>query len=386
MRLKHFLMAALRRVAYIIGYLLPIKKNRIVVSSYYGKGYGDNPKYIVNELLKRYKKYKIVWLINSIDNAALLPKEVIACENSSLRAIIYISTAKIWIDNCRKNFPHKKKRQFYIQTWHGDCGFKKCEKDAEDHLDKMYVKMAKRDSQNIDLFVSGTRWFTSLIRSSFWYTGEIAEIGYPRRDALVNTTKDQIEVIKRKLNLSESDRVLLYAPTFRVIKEGQLFSSSCYELHWQRVLTALSERFGGHWVGLSRMHPNFSRYAGELNLPLGVVDVTYYDDLQELMLISDCMISDYSSCLAEYAITKKPGFVFALDYKDYKDDRDVYFELDTLPFPFAQNNCELINQILDFNDDEFSQKLRYFCEKTFGFVDGGCSAVTIANIIEAQCS
>lgn len=106
----------IRPIAYLIGYLKPVDKNKIVVSNFSGKGYGDNPKYIVEALLKRKADIRIIWILRNIEDKESLPKGVEYCLEKSFMSSYHLRTAKLWIDNCRKSFHYKRKNQFYLQT------------------------------------------------------------------------------------------------------------------------------------------------------------------------------------------------------------------------------------------------------------------------------
>ena len=384
MKISRYIEAIARRLVWGVCWFLPVQKNKVLASSYYGKGYGDNPKYIVNELLKDSSEHKLIWVVNNMELAKTLPDGVAPCINGSLKHIYHLTTAKVWIDNCRKPFFYKKKNQFYIQTWHGDIGLKKGEKDVEEHLGKAYVDMAMNDSKNIDIVTSSARWFTETTRRNFWYDGEIFECGYPRRDLFFNSKEDFVNEIKGRLGIDPGARILFYAPTFRKDQKSEDTDFSCYGLDWEEVLSSLKRRFGGEWVGMIRLHPNVSQFSSCLNLPSSSVDATQYPAMQELMLISDCMITDYSSSLFEFGEMMRPGFVFALDYDDYKKDRDVYFNLQKLPFPFASSNEALMGFINSFNEEVYLKEMNTFYKDTLGVVDTGTASKQIVERIKQE--
>lgn len=113
--------------------ICPIKKNKVVFTNYYGKGYGDNAKYIAEEIIKQNIRLDLVWLVNDLDYH--VPNEIRKVKYDTIASIYEMVTAKVWIDNCRKQiYVRKRKSQFYIQTWHGDIGFKKVEKEAKKSL------------------------------------------------------------------------------------------------------------------------------------------------------------------------------------------------------------------------------------------------------------
>ena len=124
----------LRTGARVIGRCAPIKKRKIVFTSYVGRGYSDNPKAIAEELIKRGTKADMVWLVRDEKEAKTLPKEIRPCRINSLKHIWELSTARVWVDNCRKYDKSKKKNQFYLQTWHG-FPLKRIEGDVETALE-----------------------------------------------------------------------------------------------------------------------------------------------------------------------------------------------------------------------------------------------------------
>ena len=357
--------------------LFPIKNNKVVVCSYFGKGYGDNPKAIVNELLKSKKNLDIVWTIDGENKDSKFPEGVRTVRYESIKYLFELVTAKVWIDNSRKKYvPKKRKKQFYIQTWHAGLGFKKVEKEVENVLPKRYVKRAKKDSQYANLFVSNSKWLTNLYRKWFWYDGEIVEYGLPRNDILINKEShpDIIKKTKEKLNIDKSSKVLLYAPTFRNYDDY-----SCYKIDVKRVIETLNKKTGENWVFLVRFHPNVSSLADELGYK-NVINVSYYPDLYELLITADALISDYSSLTFDFSYLKKPAFLFATDIEKYKGDRDFLFDIRKLPFVLSESNDELISNINKFDNKKYLKELKDFYDDV-KLNETGESAHEIAKII-----
>ena len=163
------------RLIWLMCRLFPMKKRKVAVCSYYGRGYGDNAKYIVDKLLDMQKDLQIIWFVKNSDEAKTLPEGVIPCQIDTVKSVYHLLTAKVWIDNSRKFFIRfKRKSQFYIQTWHG-FALKRIEKDAQDKLAPSYVKSAKKDSQCIDYIISCSRFMTEIYKHAFWYDGKILE-------------------------------------------------------------------------------------------------------------------------------------------------------------------------------------------------------------------
>lgn len=362
-----------RRLFWKIFYLFPVSKNKIVVQSFLGRGYSDNPKYIVEEILKQDLDFKIYWNVNNISSNNNLPKKVIPIKIDSLKSIYHMCTAKVWIDNCRKyHFINKKKGQIYIQTWHG-FGVKRIEKDVERNLDSAYIKMAKKDSQMCNLLISNSELLTKIYKNCFWYNGEILECGFPRNDIFFsNNNIKKTGSIKNKIGINLNDKILLYAPTFR-----KDFGLEQYDIDYDLLVNSLQKRFGHKWIILIRLHPNIAKKSKELKLNKNfIIDVSDYDDMQELMLVSDILVSDYSSAMFDFALTKKPCFIYANDISQYKDDRDFYFDVNKLPFSLARDNKELESKILNFDSNKYRDDVKKFLAD-FKFKESGLASKAI---------
>ncbi len=369
-----------RKLVWAVCFLLPVNKKKIVVSSYWGKGYGDNPKYIVEELLKHKKNYQIVWLVGKKDYAKSLPKEVNACTTRSLQSIYHLATAKVWVDNSRKTFCYKKKNQYYIQTWHG-FALKRIEKDAQSALDKRYVKNAQKDSKAIDVIVSDSKFMTNIYRRAFWYNGKIAEWGAPRNDIILRKEQKECKSsISHHYHIAGEKKMVLYAPTFRV--NGAL---DVYDIDLKRVKAACEKRFGAECIMLVRLHPNLASKSAELKFDWNeTVDVTDYPDMQVLLAGVDVVISDYSSLMFDFALSEKPCFGFATDIDAYKKDRNFYFALDALPFSMSENNDELVEEIENFDEKAYAAGVKRFFENV-GMNQEGNASFKCAALIQEQC-
>jgi CDP-glycerol glycerophosphotransferase len=303
------------------------------------------------------------------------PPEIILVNYCSIKAFFELASAKVWVDNCRKSlFPLKRKKQIYFQTWHGGIALKKIEKDAEDKLSLYYVKKAKRDSLMIDYCISNSKQLTELYTESFWYKGEILEYGSPRNDLLVNRNNND-DIVKQNLSLSSDCKIVLYVPTFR---KNQSFDA--YRINYAEIINTLQYKFGNKWYFLVRLHPNLIMKADSLQIPEWVINVTSYPDVQELLLITNVLISDYSSVMFDFMLTKRPVFIYADDYSDYKNDRGTYFPLDKTPFLIAENNDQLVNNIMSFDDKNYNKKMDDFLRLMGIYENGNASKLVVDKI------
>lgn len=362
--------------------LFPINSRKIVVDNFSGKGFGDHCKYIVNSLVEKAedKDLDIVWICDKKNEE--FPANVRCVKTDSLLSFYELATAKVWIDNLRKpEYVRKRKGQFYVMTWHGGIALKKIEKDVENSLPRSYIRAAKNDSKMADLLIAGSEWEYNLIRNSFWYDGEIAKCGLPRMDILYKNDLTLKNEIKRKLGIPVDTMCVLYAPTFRASLNNM--DVSVYNLDWNKVITALEEKTNSKWTGLMRLHPNILPVSDKLNLPSTVLNVTSYPDMQELLLASDCLITDYSTTIFEYSVLGKMAFIFSLDLEEYMKDRDLYFKLTELPYTLSESNDELVKNIKDFSYQTYKDNVDDFFKNRCGCYNGGDASSYIADRIIA---
>lgn len=359
--------------------LFPIKNNKIVILNYFGKPYGDNGKYICEEIIKQKLDLDIVWLVDkNIINNIEFPNNIRVVEYESLKGLYELSTAKVWVDNCRKFFyPPKRKNQLYIQTWHGAVALKRIERDAQKSLSQYYISSAKNDSKMADILVSNSSFCTELYKKSFWYDGEILECGTPRCDSLMNDDKDKLSQIKQKLGISENVKLVTYAPTFR--KDG---NTSVYDIDWEKLLRILSQKFGGEWKVLIRLHPNISDKKDFIKYDSDIINATDYPDMYEILNVSEILITDYSSSMFEFSYAKKPVFLYVRDLESYTKDRDFYFDINSLPYSISKTNQELFDRIEQFEYDEYNISLTKFLNKLKIKETGQASEVVVNKIKE----
>ncbi len=368
----------INRIYWIMSSMHPINRNKIVICSYYGRGFSDNAKYIVMECIKRKLDYDIVWLVSNIEENEEFPRNVRLVRYGTFEAIKELATAKIWIDNSRKNYyTRKRKKQLYIQTWHGGIALKKIEKDAEYALNKSYVKFAKKDSKNADVFISNSKFNTNMYRNAFWYDGEVLECGVPRNDLLFNNVKETTDKVKAFFNIDINQKIVMYAPTFR--KDNNL---DVYKFDYEKCIKEFKERFSDEYLMLIRLHPNVFHKSTELNFNSeNVLNASFYPDMQELLVATDILITDYSSSMFDFMLTKKTCFIYASDIKTYSDDRGFYFELEKLPFVISKSTEEMVENIKCFNNDIYLEQVDKFLKEQ-GCVDDGNASSRVVDWIE----
>jgi len=358
--------------------IFPIKKKKIFFLSYYGSQYGCNPKYLSEYMAKKCKDWTIVW--GFVDPSIHQVPGIKKVKYLSLRYFYELCTSRVFVTNYRMTEHYRKRKgQLYVQTWHSSLRLKKIEGDIEYNLPAHYVEMAKRDSCQTDALLSGCRFSTEIFRRAFWYSGPIIPTGTPRVDLLYSSDTTRRRSVLRKLGLTSDERIVMYAPTFR--KDNSL---ECYNIDYRRLVASLADRFGGKWQVLLRLHPHLQNYSKQLvDKDCFIYDVTGYDDIQELLFVSDCVISDYSSLIFDYSLTERPCFLYASDLKEYTSkDRALYFNILELPFPLSTNNDELNRLIQVYDESIYKQKLQSFHQIIGSYETGHACQKVVDYIIE----
>lgn len=363
------------KILKIICLLLPINKRKIVFCNFNGKGFGDNPKYICQEILRQDLDYELIWLTSNTVN---MPKGIKVVPFYSIHAIYALSTAKVIINNVKNGLPYiKRSNQYYIQTWHGTNILKYVEEECQEKLSRQYIINSMNDSKITNLMLTSNRFDYNIMRKSFWYSGEFLKKGMPRNDIYFNNTKKEIDAIADKLLLPKDVKKVIYAPTFR--DDG---NTECYDLDSMSLLKTLEEKFGGKWILLLRFHPNVNNNMISMRIEPNVVNVSSYPDPQELVVISDLLITDYSSVSIDATLNKTPVILYASDLSNYnkmRGVRPIYYDL---PFPFCQSNEDVRSAIYDFNQDDYWKRVNDFMNRTIVSYDDGHASENVVERIK----
>lgn len=357
-----------------------IEPKKIVCDNFVGKGFGGEARFIAEKLIKIDPTLDIVWLYDDKKcKAEDFPSFIRPINIKSRDAIKECCTARLWISNYRSeilNDCKKRKGQYYVQTWHGGVCIKAVEKDAGDHLPETYVEMAKRDSAMADLFLSECEWRTRNYREAFWYNGEILKRGLPSSDVFRGAHPDILDKVRKKYRLSPDVHIALYAPTFR--NNDDL---SVYQLDANILNAALCERFGGEWCTIFRLHPNAAELQKKIPFGDNVLNGTDYPEMNELLISSDVLITDYSGCIFGALYAGKKVFLFATDFQEYvSKERKLYFDIKKLPSPFAENNEQLASRIRAFDNDEYEEQRRNYIDM-LGYYEVEDSSTEVAETI-----
>ncbi len=351
----------------------PIDNRKIVFANYNGLGYGCNPKYIAEELLAQNTNYKLIWLANLDKHSYKFPKEIKCVEMKSLRGLYELFTAKLWVDNYHKvsmleKSLNKRKGQYFIQTWHGSFGIKKIEGDFHAlKSNKGWYQNALKNAELQDFLISNSQFEDDVYKSAFWNKGKILRLGHPRNDIFFRKNEKLKQKIFNILGIDLDDKILIYVPTYR---QGCALNN--YNIDFDALKQVLEQKFGGKWKIVIRLHRNI-KLRIDFNNKNFLIDATEYDDVQELLAVSDAAITDYSSCIFDFMLSKKPAFIYANDITKYNNERGFYYPLEETPFSIAKNNVELINNIKNFSSKSYIDSVDKFLEQKLSVEDGHAS-------------
>lgn len=363
----------------VAGFFLPIKKNLVVLDSFVGKQYSCNPRAIY-EYLKEVSEGDIefVWAFRDLNNFKYLEK------NKNTKVVKYHSfvhqyyfyRAKFIIFNWKKTYDLTvRKGQQIIQTWHGGGCYKKAGTEIKENS-KFHARIMEKETNVATYYVSSSRYFSErVIRQQQHFKGKILEIGMPRNDCLIHQNKVHTIKVREQLKISNDKFVILYAPTYR----DSVIDQSFDELDYITVSMAAQKRFGRDVVFLYRGH----HYSKKSNQNENIIDVSDYFDMQDLLLISDMLISDYSSSIWDYSFTYKPCFLYTPDLEKYIEGRGLDEDIYTWGFPVALSNNELKSQIIEFDEEIYKKKMNQH-HSSLGSFEKGIATAAIGELILSE--
>lgn len=367
-----------RFVRYLLRPFLPIKPNKIVFDNFCGRGLGDSPMYIAKEIIRQRLDYDLVWLLK--DMSEEMPQEIRKVKYRSFQSLLEIATARIWVDNQKLGITEdKRKEQYYIQTWHGGgVLIKYIERAAIDSLSPYEIKLSQKVSSRINLITSDNKLVSGDYKENFWLPDscEILECGMPCKDGLFRT-KEEVLSIRKSLIGDRDAKIALYAPTFR-----DDYSLDGYKCNLEEVRRELEKKTSEEWVVIVRMHPNAVKYANMYLYNDNIINGSNASNPMDMTVVSDLLITDYSSISSDFLYLDKPVFILALDLEHYINKcRKLHTYYYSLPYPFCRTNEELLKAIDDFDYCSYLRNIRDYKSnflKPFG--DGHASERVVERI------
>ena len=380
LKLKYFIKLVIYWVLHIL-YIFPIKKRNIYLISFAGKHVCCNPKYIYRYMKEHNMPYNYIWCSNNRDG--INEKNVYFVKPNSLKSIFYMLTSGVFIANDQiPDYIPFRKKQMIIETWHGGGLYKK-DTYGDDlntwYLVKNYLAQQKR--KKLSKFISSSELFTKYAVSDFYLSEDkFVPYGMPRNDIFFDNVliNDINKRIRQQFKIDEKSIIVIYAPTFRNNVKNVKF---CFSLNIEELEKSLIKKTGKNVVFFMRGHHSFEMCGISMDLDKkNVINVSNYPDMQELICTSDILISDYSSTLWDWSLTKKPAFIYAPDLEEFIDNRGFYMPIEEWGFPVAQTNEQLCSNIENFNKTTFINSMIKH-HKTLGNYEDGFATERIVNDI-----
>lgn len=353
--LYYYILSSLLR---FLGIFIRTNPKRILFVSFGGLKYDDSPKDIYLALIKdaSFSDHEFYWAFT--DKAQFTVPKGEKIPINSLKYFYYALSSGIWITNSsiERGLSFKKSNIIYINTWHGSP-IKKMGSDLP--LTNESFKSKGRNSWNIQLAQSE---FEANIFSRVFNieSSKIKVIGLPRNDRLAKVSSEEVTVLKKKLGLPLGKKIILYAPTFREYMKDDSYNS-IFPIPLD--IPRWHNELGNDYIVLIRAHYDIM---AQLNLPPTgfAIDVSSYANLNDLMIVSDMLISDYSSIFFDYSILERPMLCYAPDYYEYNEKRGVYFDIrKELGDPIISTENDLLIRIKNLDLDKSVQIVRNFKNK-----------------------
>jgi len=376
---------------FLLASKLPIRKKTIVFESFLGKQYSDNPKALYLYIKEHYPDYQLYWSVDRGKVRHFETKNLNVLPRFGLKWMLTMARAEYWITNSRLPlWIPKPKGTTYVQTWHG-TPLKQLAADMEEvHMPgtdtKSYKMNFLKEARKWDYLISSNAYSTDIFKGAFQFNGPIIESGYPRNDILLRHNNAKIiQDLKIAASLPLDKKVILYAPTWR---DNQFHRVGKYKFNLKMDLNRMKDELGDEYIILLRLH-----YLVAENIDLSkysnfVYDFSDYEDINEIYLMTDVLITDYSSVFFDYANLKRPMLFYVYDIDEYRNKlRGFYFNFEEkAPGPLIKTTGQLIDELRKLEKDHFqvNEDLDLFYQKFCYLEDGYASHRVVQTIFNEK--
>ncbi|MBX9472903.1 MAG: CDP-glycerol glycerophosphotransferase family protein [Chryseoglobus sp.] len=312
-------------------------QNAVFFESFYSQTVACNPLAIDRELARVRPDVTRYWSV--VDRSIAVPEGAIAIVEGStewwrVRADARLLVVNDWLRKRWMPRPH----QTVLQTWHGTM-LKRLALDRDGVGLRTRIAV-RRESSRWNVLLAQNDYAAEILQRAYAFRGPVWVEGYPRNDMLVGTDPTVRAAVRARLGLRPDQRAVLYAPTWR-----DDATEIVDYLDLPSLPAALAELPGEHVV-LVRGHSRTLRHGRNLDAP-GLIDVTTYPDMADLLLAADIVITDYSSLMFDITATDIPLVLFAPDRAHYERElRGFYFDLlDEAPVTVTESREALLREL-----------------------------------------
>ncbi|MEU9285070.1 bifunctional glycosyltransferase family 2 protein/CDP-glycerol:glycerophosphate glycerophosphotransferase [Streptomyces sp. NPDC048275] len=355
---------------------LPLRADRAVFSSYWGRGHGCNPGALESAFRALAPHIRTAWIAHP-EHHHTIPPSTRRLRPGTTAYWTALARSKYLVNNV--NFDRrlvKRSGQIMIQTQHG-TPLKHMGLDLQDRpaaaRDTDFAELL-RSADKWDYCLSGNRHSTLVWERVFPAAFTTLEYGLPRNDVFQRATSADVSRLRASLGIPEAAVAVLYAPTYRDYRRAQRLG-----LDLERVL----RRLGPSFVVLTRAHHS---YAAPLTHTPGarIIDVSDHPSVESLCLASDALITDYSSLMFDYAALDRPIVIHADDWEAYEASRGTYFDLRAFPpGAVARSEDELIDIFSSghWRGSRSSQLRAAFRERFCPYEDGRAAERVVRHVV-----
>jgi len=352
----------------------------VLFDSYEGRQFSDNPRAIYEELVRRGSDLEFMWVVR--DGQVELPEGVTPIRRYGREFFDALARCRYIVTNSHlPSWFERRQGQTVLQTWRGTplkrVGFdvEKVPFTRPDQHERLARAVARWSH-----LISPSPWCTSILDGALRFEGEILEIGSPRDDLLRHAGAERVREIRERLGLPEGKKVVLYAPTWR---DDKFYIRGRYRLDLRLDLPHMAEKLGEDYVLMIRKHPSVTDRLPRVGADF-LLDVSIYPDIQELYLVADMLITDYSSAMFDFAVTGKPMLFFTYDLERYRDEvRGFYFDFEAeAPGPLLRTTEEVVTAVRDADEVRAEYRKAYdaFTARFCPLEDGGAAARAVDRI------
>lgn len=370
---------------------LPVRKKTIVFESFLGKQYSDNPKALYLYIKERHPSYRLYWSIDRGKVQELSEEGITILPRFGLKWIFVMARAEYWITNSRLPlWIPKPKGTTYVQTWHG-TPLKRLAADMDEvHMPGTntisYKENFLTEAAKWDVLISPNAYSTDIFKRAFQFKGEMIESGYPRNDRLIQGNNEEtVQQLKKAAGLPLDKKVILYAPTWR---DNQFHRVGQYKFNLQMDLGRMKDELADDYIIVLRMHYLVADQLDLNDYEGFVYNFSHYKDINDLYLMADMLITDYSSVFFDYANLKRPMIFYVYDLEEYRDTlRGFYFDFETkAPGPLVRTTDGLIDEIKKVDQDGFQITERHeeFYKQFCYLEDGQASERVVRRLLQGE--
>ena len=332
----------------VVGIFVRVDEHQMLFFSMSGRSFGDSTRVLYDSIIMDpfFKNYKLIWAFEEPEEFSKYGLNTV-----KLNSFSYFTTAlksKFWITNTsmERGLSFKPKKAILLNTWHGV---------PLKVIGNGYKNRNDYDFSDVDFMCYSGSYEEKIYTKGFnVQLNNLVMCGLPRNDILYRADEGLRKELKEKYHIPEGKTVILYAPTFRDVGKNSVDAALEIPIDFKK----WEKRLGDKYIVLCRMHYHTTELLG-VEYNDFVVDCTGVENISDLYIISDILISDYSSSMIDYSILERPIISYAYDKEEYAKNEGFFVPLDeALPGMVYEDEDQMIDHIINMDINEETKKSR----------------------------